>query len=116
MKKLAVFFFPVLCVVLLLAVDQSKIPPMPAAVSDNAVAALRGGLDVYSLMGIGTKRTWDDITNKVYILHISSAKWSEGRPAPGVGGRLGASAVGVKGQIFVFGGYLVDGQGGEFTV
>jgi N-acetylneuraminic acid mutarotase len=116
MKKLAGFFFPVLCAVFLLAVDQSKIPPMPAAVSDNAVAALRGGLDVYSLMGIGTKRTWDDVTNKVYVLHISSAKWSEGRAVPGVGGRLGATAVGVKGQIFLFGGYLVDGQGGELTV
>ena len=116
MKKLAVFFFPALCAVLLLAVDQSKIPPMPAAVSDNAVAALRGGLDVYSLMGVGAKKTWDDTTNKVYVLHISSAKWSEGRAVPGVGGRLGASAVGVKGQIFLFGGYLVDGQGGELTV
>ncbi len=116
MNKLAGFFFPVLCAVFLLAVDQSKIPPMPAAVSDNAVAALRGGLDVYSLMGIGTKRTWDDVTNKVYVLHISSAKWSEGRAVPGVGGRLGASAVGAKGQIFLFGGYLVDGQGGEITV
>src|SRR5271165_1434931 len=116
MKKLAVFFFPVLFAVLLLAVDQSKIPPMPAAVSDNAVVALRGGLDVYSLMGIGAKKTWDDITNKVYVLHISSAKWSEGRAVPGVGGRLGASAVAAKGQIFLFGGYLVDGQGGELTV
>ena len=116
MNKLVGFLFTVLCAVFLLAVDQSKIPPMPAAVSDNAVAALRGGLDVYSLMGIGAKRTWDDVTNKVYVLHISSAKWSEGRAVPGVGGRLGATAVGVKGQIFLFGGYLVDGQGGELTV
>jgi N-acetylneuraminic acid mutarotase len=116
MKKLAMFFLLVLCAVFLLAAEQPKIPPMPVALSDNAVVALRGGLDVYSLMGIGTKKTWDDITNKVYILHLSSAKWSEGRAVPGVGGRLGTSAVGMKGQIFLFGGYLVDGQGGEFTV
>jgi N-acetylneuraminic acid mutarotase len=115
MKK-AVFFLPVLCALFLLAADQPKIPAMPAAVSNNAVAVLRGGLDVYSLMGVGPKKTWDDITNKVYILHLSSAKWSDGRPVPGVGGRLGASAMGVKGQIFLFGGYLVDGQGGELTV
>src|SRR5271165_1297974 len=64
MKKLAVFFFPVLFAVLLLAVDQSKIPPMPAAVSDNAVVALRGGLDVYSLMGIGAKKTWTTLPTR----------------------------------------------------
>jgi N-acetylneuraminic acid mutarotase len=67
-------------------------------------------------MGVGPKKTWDDITNHVYILHISGAKWSDGRPVPGVGGRLGASAIGVKGKIFLFGGYVVDGQGGELTV
>jgi len=89
---------------------------MPAAVSSNAVAALKGGLEIYSLMGVGPKKTWDDITNKVYVLRLSGGKWTEAAPVPGVGGRLGASAIGVKGQIFLFGGYLVDGQGGEFTV
>jgi N-acetylneuraminic acid mutarotase len=117
MKRQLVVFLPALCAVVLLAADQQpKIPPMPAAVSNNAVTTLRGGLDVYSFMGVGPKKTWDDITNKVYVLHLSGAKWSEGRPVPGVGGRLGASAVGVKSQIFLFGGYLVDGQGGELTV
>lgn len=117
MKKLSALFLPVLCAIVLLAADQQpKIPAMPAAVSSNAVAALRSGLDIYSLMGIGPKKTWDDITNKVYILHLQGAKWTEGRPVPGVGGRLGASAIGVKGRIFLFGGYLVDGQGGQLTV
>jgi N-acetylneuraminic acid mutarotase len=116
MKKLPVFLLLTLCAVLLLAADQPKIPPMPTAVTGNAVAELRNGLEVYSLMGIGTKKTWDDITNKVYVLHLQGAKWSEGRPVPGVAGRLGASAVGVKGQVFVFGGYVVDGQGSELTV
>jgi N-acetylneuraminic acid mutarotase len=116
MKKWFAIFLPVVGVLFLPAADQPKIPAMPAAVSNNAVATLRGGLDVYSLMGIGPKKTWDDVTQKVYILHIASAKWSDGRDVPGVGGRLGASAVGVKGRIFLFGGYLVDGQGEEFTV
>jgi len=116
MKKLPAFFLPVLCAALLLAVDQPKIPAMPGAVSSNAVASLQGGLEVYSLMGVGPKKAWDDITNKMYILHLKSAKWSEGRPVPGVAGRLGASAVGTRGQIFLFGGYVVDGQGNEITV
>jgi len=118
MKKLPVYFpfLPVLCVVFLLAADQPKIPPMPGAVSNNAVASLKNGIDVYSLMGVGPKKTWDDVTNKLYILRLTTGKWTEGRAVPGVAGRLGASAVGARGQIFLFGGYVVDGQGTEMTV
>jgi N-acetylneuraminic acid mutarotase len=89
---------------------------MPVAVASNAVASLKGGLEVYSLMGVGPKKTWDDITNKVYLLRLKSGKWSEGRAVPGVAGRLGASAVGARGQLFLFGGYVVDGQGTEITI
>ena len=116
MRKWSVLFVPLLCAFILLAADQPKIPAMPAAVSSNAVATLRGGLDVYSMMGIGPKKTWDDVSKKVYILHLAAAKWSDGSDVPGVGGRLAASAIGVKGRIFLFGGYLLDGQGSEFTV
>jgi N-acetylneuraminic acid mutarotase len=116
MKKSFIFLLPVLCAVLLLAADQPKIPAMPGAVSGNAVASLKGGLELYSLMGVGPKKTWDDVTNQVYILHLASAKWSDGRPVPGVAGRLNASAVGARGQVFLFGGYVVDGQGTEITV
>lgn len=116
MIKRLPFLFPVVCTVLLVAADQPKIPAMPIAVTGNTVVALKNGIEVYSLMGIGTKRTWDDITSKVYLLSLKSAKWVEGRPVPGVAGRLGASAITAKGKIYVFGGYTVDGQGGEFIV
>jgi N-acetylneuraminic acid mutarotase len=116
MKKLPAVLLPVLGVVFLLAADQPKIPPMPAAVSNNVVVALQGGLEIYSMMGVGPKKTWDDITNQMYILHLKSAKWTDGRAVPGVAGRLGASAVAAKGQIFLFGGYVVDNQGTEITV
>ena len=116
MKKPFAFLLPFLGVVLLWAADQPKIPPMPEAVTGNAVASLSGGLEVYSLMGIGTKKTWDSVTNKIFVLRLKSGKWAEGRAVPGVAGRLGASAIGVKGQIFLFGGYVVDSQGNEFTV
>jgi N-acetylneuraminic acid mutarotase len=112
MKTLVVLLFTVF----LLAANDSKIPPMPAAVSNNAVASLRNGIELYSLMGIGEKKTWDDVTNKMYILRLASGKWTEGRSVPGVAGRLGASAIGAKGKIFLFGGYVVDGQGTEITV
>jgi N-acetylneuraminic acid mutarotase len=116
MRKWLAVFLPVLCAVLLLAADSGKIPPMPIAVTSNAVASLRSGIDVYSFMGVGAKKTWDDITNKTYVLSLKSGKWVEGRPVPGVAGRLGASAIGVKGLIYLFGGYTVDGQGNEFIL
>jgi len=98
------------------ASDEPKIPSMPAAVSGNAVASLQGGLELFSMMGIGPKKNWDDVTNKVYVMRLSSAKWSEGRPVPGVAGRLGAAAAGAKGQVILMGGYVVDNQGTGITV
>ncbi|MGA1987103.1 MAG: kelch repeat-containing protein [Candidatus Sulfotelmatobacter sp.] len=121
MKKLPVFSFPalllpLLCGVFLLAADKEKIPPMPAEVSSNAVASLKNGIEIYSLMGIGPKKTWDDISNKMYVLRFKTGKWIEERSVPGVAGRLGSSAIGARGKVFLFGGYVVDGQGNELTV
>jgi N-acetylneuraminic acid mutarotase len=116
MKKSWLVLLPVLCALILLAADETRVPPMPAAVSGNAVAALKGGLQLFSIMGVGPRKSWDDVTNQVYIMNLSSGKWSDGRPVTGVAGRLGASAVGARGQIYLFGGYVVDGQGGEITV
>jgi N-acetylneuraminic acid mutarotase len=115
MKRLLPFVLPILCALALLGAEP-KIPPMPDAVTGNAVASLRNGIEVYSMMGLGTKKTWDAVTNRMFMLKLSSGKWMEGKPVPGVAGRLGASAVGAKGQIFVLGGYVVDGQGNEITV
>jgi N-acetylneuraminic acid mutarotase len=116
MNKKIVFFLPVLFAGLVLGADQPKIPPMPIAVTSNAIATLKSGIEVYSLMGIGTKRTWDDVSNKMYVLSLKSGKWVEGRPVPGVAGRLGSAAISAKGQVFVFGGYVIDGQGNELTI
>jgi len=116
MTKKITYFLPVLLIGFLLGAEQPKIPPMPSAVTFNSVASLKSGIDVYSLMGIGTKRTWDDVSNRMYVLSLKSGKWVEGRPVPGVAGRLASAAIGAKGQVFVFGGYVIDGQGNEFTV
>src|ERR1700758_3224056 len=116
MKKLPVLALPALCAVILLAADKSKIPPLPVALTGNAVTSLRSGTEVYSLMGVGAKKTWNDITSSVYVLRLKSAKWSQEKPVPGVAGRLGSSAVGIKSQIFVFGGYTVDGAGNEYVL
>ena len=117
MKKISVILLAVACAIASLAQDkQPKIPPMPAAASGNAVAALQGGLEVFSLMGISGKRNWDEVSNQVYVLHLKGAKWSTGHPVPGVAGRLNAMAVGAKGKIYLFGGFILDAQGTEMPI
>ena len=117
MKKLSTFLLLVLCAVILLGADEPKFPPMPAAVSGNAVASLKGGFQLFSIMGVGPKKTWDDVTNQVYVMALThSGKWSEGRSVPGVAGRLNAAAAGAKGVIVLMGGYVVDNRSSELTV
>jgi N-acetylneuraminic acid mutarotase len=97
---------------------QTKIEPLPSPVSNNAVASLnvhRQAL-IFSFMGIGPKKTWDAITNAAYAVDADGGKWAELHPVPGTAGRLAAMAAGARGQVFLFGGYVVDGQGGETTL
>ena len=92
--------------------------PLPAPLSNNAVASLkaRGGLRLYSVMGIGPKKTWDAVSNAVYALNPDSGEWAEVRPVPGTAGRIAAAAAGARDHVFLFGGYVLDAQGGETTV
>jgi hypothetical protein len=117
MKKHRVFIFLLLCAAFLLgAAEPKNIPSMPAPVSGNAVAILENGLEIVSLMGIGPKRTWDDVTNKVFTMSLAHPKWREGRTVPGVAGRVNAIAVSAKSLIILMGGFVVDNQGAELTL
>lgn len=110
--------FCLLLVVQLRAASEPKFSPLPAPVSNNAVAISHdeGGSKIFSFMGIGPKKTWDAISNSTYEMDTDSGKWTEKRPVPGVAGRLAASAVALHDQVFIFGGYVVDSKGGETTV
>jgi N-acetylneuraminic acid mutarotase len=116
-KLLAIlsFFF---LIVRLRAAEEPKLSLLPAPVSNNAVAVSHdeGGARIFSFMGIGPKKTWDAITTAAYEMDPGSGKWTEKRPVPGVAGRLAASAAALHEQVFIFGGYVVDAQGGETTV
>lgn len=116
MKKFPFLITLVFWAAALLAADEKKIPSMPAAVSGNAVASLKDGLEIFSMMGVGPRKTWDDVTNQVYVMDLAHAKWHEGSTVPGVAGRVGAAAAGVKSLVVLMGGYVVDAQGGELTV
>lgn len=97
---------------------QVKFDPLPAPLTSNALASLKTsyGLEFYSFMGIGPKKTWDAVTTATYVLDTETGKWSRVRPVPGTAGRLAASAVGARAHVFLFGGYVLDSQGGENTI
>jgi hypothetical protein len=117
MKKLSAFYLLVFSATISWGQDEPKFPPMPAAVSNNAVASLKGGFELFSLMGVGPKKNWDDVTNQIYIMTMShTGKWSTGRSVPGPVGRLNAAADGAKGLVVLMGGYVVDNRGLELTV
>src|SRR5712691_4725401 len=103
---------------LLFAAPLPKFDPLPAPLSNNAVASVksRGSLLLFSLMGLGPKKTWDATTNAAYSLDPDTGKWAEVHAVPGTVGRLAAAAAGAREHIFLFGGYVVDGQGGETTL
>src|ERR1700687_1067473 len=100
MKILSAFILLALGAAIAVGADESKFPSMPAAVSNNAVASLKGGFELFSLMGVGPKKTWDDVTNQVYVMTLThSGKWSEGRSVPGPAGRLNDGARGAQGAV-----------------
>ena len=116
MKKSAFLIALLLWAAIVLGSDEKNIPSMPAAVSGNAVASIKDGLEIFSFMGVGPRKTWDDVTNQVYVMDLAHPKWHEGRTVPGVVGRVGAAAAAAKGLVILMGGYVVDAQGGELTV
>jgi N-acetylneuraminic acid mutarotase len=117
MKKLLVLIAALSCTAALPGAEERMLAPMPVAVSGNAVASLREGLDLFSMMGVGPRKTWDDVTSKVYVMHLSSGKWYAGHPVPGVVGRVNAAAVAAKDrEIVLMGGFVIDAEGAERPV
>jgi hypothetical protein len=116
MKKSPFLIALLLCAAIVPGADEKHVPPMPAAVSGNAVASLKDGMQIFSFMGVGPHKTWNDVTNQVYVMDLRAAKWTEGRTVPGVTGRLNASAAGAKGLVILMGGFVVDSQDGERTL
>ena len=116
--KLGPLLIPLFGAIALHAAQEPKLEPLPTAVTNNAVALLRGegGSRAYSFMGIGPKKTWDAITTSAYELDLDSGKWKEMRPVPGVAGRVAATAVALRDQVFILGGYVIAGDGQETTL
>lgn len=94
-------------------------PPLPAPVTNNAVAAVKAdhGVVVLSAMGMDSTKTPRGVTGVVYRWDQGAGAhaWHVAAPVPGPG-RLGSTAQAVGGRIYVIGGYTVRADGAEHTV
>lgn len=101
------------------AVDDpaDSVPPLPAAVSNNAVAGVRvhGEARLYSFLGLGSGKQWHDITRAAYGWREGDAHWNALPPVPVASGRLASVAAVAGGQIYLFGGYTVAADGHEVS-
>ncbi|WP_333608255.1 Kelch repeat-containing protein [Arsukibacterium sp.] len=110
-----------LCLSFLLASNQATaIPDLPEPVSNNAVASttVRGKTYVLSAMGMGPGKQATDIHNKVWMHSLGEFNWAEMPPVPSqqrLNGRIGASAIALNNNFFIFGGASLDNNGQLLT-
>jgi N-acetylneuraminic acid mutarotase len=89
-------------------------PPLPAPVTNNAVAAveLDGSIVVFSFLGLDASKTWSGVTNAAHRWDVGTDSWTPIDPVPGPS-RLASTAQVVAGLIYVIGGYTVAADGAE---
>lgn len=111
------FFAAAVFLLIPTALLAGDLAPLPAPVSNNAVADVRigGQILVYSFMGLGPEMKWNSVSNAAYALNVKYNKWTTIRSAPG-SGRLGAVAASAQQQIFLIGGFIPDQSGLQAVV
>lgn len=105
------------CVQLAGASGPLAVPALPQPLTNNAVAALtrEGRWEIYTFLGLGSGKTWQDITRRAWAWRECDAAWRELPPVPVASGRLAATAGAVAGKVYLFGGYTVDAAGAEVS-
>ena len=93
-KQLSVFTIILLLVVAagaLFAASLPEVAPFPTPITNSAVTGLKmkGQWFLFSLMGMGAKKAWDDVSNSTYGVSIEGGDWTALRSVPGAAGRLG---------------------------
>lgn len=118
MKIFRILLLVGLLAVLVSADSSDPLPPLPLAITNNAIAVYntRGHDFLFSIMGMGQGKTWDAVSNKAYMLDSDNEEWVAIPPVPGVAGRVSAMAAAVNEQVYVFGGAVVDAQKQENIV
>src|SRR6266480_2291563 len=114
MRKTLLLMLAIAAAVASATAAEEQLQPLPVPISNNAVVAIKvnGQLLVYSMTGMGAKKTWSSVTNASYALNVKYDQWTTIKPVPG-SGRLGAVAVGVREQVFLMGGYVPDPNGAQ---
>lgn len=118
MNKLASFLCVLLLVGGLFAAAVPDLDPVPVAITNNAVATMkmRGDLYIYSVMGVGEKKTWDAVASAGFVFDNDTGTWTPIHAVPGTTGRIDATAIGLNGRVYLMGGSIVDAQGHETPV
>ena len=99
-------------------IGTEVLPALNQPVSNNAVTLVTGedGPYLYSFLGLGGGKTWQDISNRAAVLKPGAESWTELGPVAGDAGRLAASAISVGGAAWLFGGYTVAADGSEESI
>lgn len=94
-----------------------SIPPLPVPHANNAVAQVErdGKTVLFSFMGLKTGKTYRDISKSAFAYTEGENAWVRLPDVPVAEGRLAATAVGLMGQVYLFGGYTVAPDGHEVS-
>lgn len=92
-------------------------PPLPEAITNNAVASLTidGKARLFSFMGLGPARDYAAITRHAYVFEEEKDGWSALPDVPGAVGRIAATAQAAGDRVYLLGGYSVAKDGKETT-
>ncbi|MDX1395144.1 MAG: galactose oxidase [Gemmatimonadota bacterium] len=97
--------------------DDLVVPDLPRPVTNNAVASVivNGRAVAISALGVDSTKRWEGLTRAALRWDAGDTAWRAIAPAPGPP-RIAATAQGVRGRIYVFGGYTVAEDGAERSV
>ena len=92
-------------------------PLKTPAVTNNAVAFIerKGQPMAYSFGGLGSGKTYKDVTARAFAINLRTGRRTELPPLPDGIGRLASTAVAVRGKILIFGGYTGSATGDEVS-
>lgn len=98
-------------------VESAPLPPLPAAISNNALVSLTAADNEYivSFAGLGAGRTHTDTLASTWVFDRNSDAWTRAADVPGDVGRLASTAVSAGQLAYVFGGYTVAEDGSEVS-
>ena len=99
------------------AAIASDVPPLPEPHANNAVAQVEvdGKTMIFSFMGLKAGKGPADISKQAYAYTEGDGAWMRLPDVPVKEGRLAATAVGLNGSVYLFGGYTVADDGDEVS-